>query len=120
LAIFHRVGTLTLELPPLQIALVTFGLLLVPTMLMGGTLPLLVAHFSRLSKNVGDAVARLYFVNTLGSAVASALAVTLMLGRLGQAHTLQVAAALNFTAGLGALVLHARSKKKIALAAAAS
>lgn len=111
LKIFHRVGTLTLELPPLQIALVTFGLLLLPTMLMGGTLPLLVAHFSRLSKNVGDSVARLYFVNTLGSAVASALAVIILLKRLGQAESLQVAAALNFIAGLGSLVLHARSKK---------
>jgi predicted membrane-bound spermidine synthase len=120
LAIFHRVGTLTLELPPLQIALVTFGLLLLPTMLMGGTLPLLVAHFSRLSKNVGDSVARLYYVNTLGSAAASALAVTFLLGKLGQAHTLQVAAALNFVAGLGSLVLHARSKRKIAQTVAAS
>jgi predicted membrane-bound spermidine synthase len=110
LKIFHRVGTLTLELPPLQIALVTFGLLLLPTMLMGGTLPLLVAHFSRLSKNVGDSVARLYFVNTLGSAVASAVAVLVLLKKLGQAESLQVAAALNFVAGLGSLVLHARSK----------
>ena len=120
LKIFHRVGTLTLELPPLQIALVTFGLLLLPTMLMGGTLPLLVAHFSRLSKNVGQSVARLYYVNTLGSAAASALAVTVLLGKLGQAHTLQVAAGLNFFAGLGSLVLHFSSKKKIAEPAVSS
>ncbi|MEO8874925.1 MAG: hypothetical protein ABI461_04995 [Polyangiaceae bacterium] len=111
LKIFHYVGRWTLELAPFQIALVTFGLLLIPTMLMGGTLPLLVAHFSRLSKNVGDSVARLYFVNTLGSAVASALAVLFLLKKLGQAETLEVAAGLNFIAGLGSLVLHARSKK---------
>jgi spermidine synthase len=120
LRIFHRVGVLTLELPPLQIGLVTFGLLLLPTMLMGGTLPLLVAHFSRLSKNVGDSVARLYYVNTLGSALASALAVVVLLGKFGQAETLQIAAALNFVAGLGSLVLHATAKKSLAKEAAAS
>ena len=120
LAIFHRVGTLTLELPPLQIGLITFGLLLLPTMLMGGTLPLLVAHFSRLSKNVGESVARLYYVNTLGSALASALAVVVLLGRFGQAETLQIAAGLNFVAGLGSLVLHAAAKKSLAEEAAAS
>jgi predicted membrane-bound spermidine synthase len=118
LAIFHRVGALTLNLPPLEVALVTFGLLLFPTMLMGGTLPLLVAHFSRLSKNVGVSVARLYYVNTLGSAFASAMAVTFLLRKLGQAQTLQVAAALNFIAGLGSLLLHAQSKKNLESAGA--
>ena len=112
LRVFHEVGRLTLELPPLGIGLVTFGLLLVPTMLMGGTLPLLVAHFSRISKNVGSAVSALYFVNTLGSALASFLAVAIFLGTLGQEGTLRVAAALNFVSGLGALVLHARSRKE--------
>ena len=120
LRVFHEVGRLTLELPPLGIGLVTFGLLLVPTMLMGGTLPLLVAHFSRVSKNVGAAVSGLYFVNTLGSAVASFLAVVLLLGTLGQEGTLRVAAALNFVSGLGALLLHARSKKNAPEAASST
>ncbi|MGH7284554.1 MAG: spermidine synthase, partial [Polyangiaceae bacterium] len=60
LRLFHEIGSFTLRLPPVQTALVTFGLMLVPTMLMGGTLPLLVAHFSRLSKNVGESVSSLY------------------------------------------------------------
>ncbi len=112
LRIFHEVGRLTLELPPLGIGLVTFGLLLLPTMLMGGTLPLLVAHFSRVSKNVGASVSGLYFVNTLGSALASFLGVVILLGTLGQEGTLRVAAALNFVSGFGALALHAKPRKK--------
>ena len=111
LSLFHTVGNLTLRLPPVQTALVTFALLLVPTMLMGGTLPLLVAHFSRVSKNVGESVSSLYFVNTLGSGLASMAAVVIFLKAFGQAHTLFVAAALNFVAGLGSLVLHVLSKK---------
>ncbi|HEX7665632.1 MAG TPA: hypothetical protein VF407_13995 [Polyangiaceae bacterium] len=111
MALFHAVGKLTLGLPPLGTGLVTFGLLLVPTMLMGGTLPLLVAHFSRLSKNVGLAVSSLYYVNTLGSAAASLLAVSFFLPNFGQENTLRCAALLNFVSGIGALVLHARAKK---------
>ena len=110
--LFHVVGRITLELSPLGVGLVTFGLLLVPTMLMGGTLPLLVAHFSRLSKNVGTAVSRLYFVNTLGSAAASLVAVTWSLPHLGQQDTLRFAALLNFISGFGALALHARLRRE--------
>ncbi len=111
LALFHGVGALTLRMPSVLIGLVTFVLVLLPTMLMGGTLPLLVAHFSRASKNVGRSVGTLYFINTLGSALASILAVVLLLGHLGQAHTVHVAAALNLTAASIAFVLHQRSRR---------
>jgi predicted membrane-bound spermidine synthase len=52
------------------IALANLLLLLVPTCLMGATLPMLVAHFFRLYGSVGVSVGQLYFVNTLGGAVA--------------------------------------------------
>ncbi len=44
----------------------SFLLLIVPTMLMGATLPLLVEHLVHSSGDVGYSVATLYFVNTLG------------------------------------------------------
>lgn len=112
LALFHLVGRLTLQLPAFGIAVVTFCLLLVPTMLMGGTLPLLVAHVSRRSKNVGRSVSTLYFVNTLGSAIASFLSVFVLLRFFGQHTTIEVAAALNFVSGGGALLLHAREARE--------
>lgn len=64
--LFHAAGALTLGASPFVTAIVTFLLTLCPTMLMGGTLPLLVAHTVRTSGNVGKSVGLLYYVNTLG------------------------------------------------------
>jgi len=50
-------------------ALANLLLLLVPTCLMGATLPMLVAHFFRIYNSIGVSVGQLYFVNTLGGAV---------------------------------------------------
>ena len=113
LPLFHAVGSLTLGMSGFSTALVTFLLVLVPTMLMGGTLPLLVAHSVRRSGNVGRSVGQLYFVNTLGSAVASVVSVMVMMGPLGQANTVRVAAAINVCVGLSALLLHARERKLV-------
>jgi len=98
LPLFHRVGEATLSLPPLATAGVTFLLVLAPTLLMGSTLPLLTAHLVRRSGNVGKSVGALYFVNTLGSALASVAAVALLLPRLGQARAVLVAAVVNWVA----------------------
>jgi len=113
LPLFHAVGSLTLGMSGFATALVTFLLVLVPTMLMGGTLPLLVAHSVRRSGNVGRSVGQLYFVNTLGSAVASVVSVMVMMGPLGQANTVRAAAAINVCVGLSALLLHARERKLV-------
>ncbi|MGH7283079.1 MAG: hypothetical protein ACRELY_16260, partial [Polyangiaceae bacterium] len=59
----------------------------------------------------GESVSSLYFVNTLGSGLASAAAVVVFLKLFGQEHTLFIAAACNFVAGLGSLGLHLLSKK---------
>lgn len=51
------------------VAAVNFVLLLLPTSLMGATLPILVAHVTRIFGNVGHAIGLLYEANTLGAAV---------------------------------------------------
>jgi predicted membrane-bound spermidine synthase len=51
-----------------QISLSNFVLLMVPTSLMGATLPVLVAHVTRVWGNVGKSIGLLYQVNTLGAA----------------------------------------------------
>lgn len=103
LSIFKAVGSATLGAPALVTALTTFLLVLVPTLLMGATLPLLVAHAVRASGNVGRSVGSLYFVNTLGSAIASFVVVWRLLGLFGQQGSVLAAAAINF--GVGAFVL---------------
>lgn len=111
LSVFHTVGNATLGMGPVPTFLVTFMLVLVPTLLMGSTLPLLVAHLVRENKNVGKSVGTLYFVNTLGSALASAAGVLYVLGHAGQIGTVRVAAALNITVSLLAYVAHRRTQR---------
>ncbi|HSQ62734.1 MAG TPA: fused MFS/spermidine synthase [Polyangiaceae bacterium] len=128
LDLFHWVGALTLDLPPVATAIVTLLLVLLPTMLMGGTLPLLVAYSVRKNGNVGKSVGQLYFVNTLGSAIASVLSVMVMMGPLGERNTVRAAAAVNALVGLAVLGLHAmersaerrRASEPPAIAAAAA
>ena len=120
LPLFHWVGNFTLDLPPVATALVTFLLVLFPTMLMGGTLPLLVAYVVRKSGNVGKSVGQLYFVNTLGSAIASIMGVMVIMPPLGEAATVRLAAFVNFTVGVGALMLHLRERRSYTPAAVPS
>jgi predicted membrane-bound spermidine synthase len=109
LPLFRAVGRATLHMPPVGTGLVTFLLVLAPTMLMGGTLPLLVGHMVRVSKNVGKSVGTLHFVNTLGSALASFAAPLALLGPLGQSSTVRLAAALNVVMSVGAFLMYRRA-----------
>lgn len=110
LTLFHAVGKATLAATPLVVAVVTFLLLLVPTVLMGATLPLLLAHFARRTRNVGASVAVLYFVNTLGSALAALVAVSWLFGQLGLSRTVGLAVVLNLIAATGAAAVHLRDR----------
>ncbi len=111
LAVFHAVGNVTLGMGTVPTFIVTFLLVLLPTMLMGSTLPLLVSHLVRENKNVGKSVGTLYFVNTLGSAFASAASVLFILGKAGQMGSVRIAALLNFTVSLLAYVAHRRAQR---------
>jgi len=66
LRLFDGVGQLTAGVPPLQTGLITFGLVVIPTTLMGGTLPLLTAYLVRRSGNVGASVGTLYLSTRSG------------------------------------------------------
>ncbi len=116
LRVFHVVGDATLGMSAVATFVVTFLLVLVPTLLMGSTLPLLVAHLVRSSKNVGKSVGTLYFVNTLGSAFASAAAVLFVMKAAGLRGTVQAAALLNITVSLLAYVAHRRSQRPAEIA----
>ena len=96
---FRWVGSLTLGLPTIPRGAVMALVVMLPTTLMGATLPLLVAFLVRSTGNVGRTVGLLYFVNTAGSAFAALAAVLLILGNLGEARTAYLAASLNFLVG---------------------
>ncbi|WP_157572263.1 fused MFS/spermidine synthase [Hydrogenophaga taeniospiralis] len=78
--------------------------LLIPTLAMGMTTPLLVAAVTR-NKGLGDSVGLLYGANTLGAAAGALLTGYLILPVLGIQKTLLTAVALNLLAGGIALQL---------------
>jgi spermidine synthase len=110
LGLFHRVAQFTAGESTAVTGTTTFLLLLVPTLLMGSTLPLLVAYFVRRTGNVGDSVGSLYAVNTFGSGVACFAAALFIMRMFGEAGTVHLAAALNFMVGVTALLLEKRTE----------
>ena len=100
LSLFDTVGGMTGQVSQLATGALCFGLILVPTLLMGSTLPLLVAYYVRAYKNVGYSVSMLYFVNTLGAGLGAFLAAFFVLGALGLANSVFLAVSLNVVAGL--------------------
>jgi spermidine synthase len=82
-----------------------FGVSLVPTVLMGGTLPVVARALSGSGPSASHAVARLYTANILGAATGAALAAYALLPALGLSRSMWVGAALNFGAALLALSL---------------
>ncbi len=109
LSVFAAVGRLTAGGPLAATFLWAFTLVVLPTGLMGATLPLLSAWTVRRIGNVGRAVSVLYFVNTLGSAASAALTATWLLGALGQRGTVAVAAVANGLVGGSVLLLRRRA-----------
>jgi hypothetical protein len=111
--LIQRVGTLA-ELRSLPvIALATFLLLAIPTILMGATLPVLVAYLERATGDVGRSVARLYFVNTLGSAAACFLTVDVLFAFTGLRGSTIIAAACNAAVAVLAIVYHTKREATV-------
>jgi spermidine synthase len=94
--------------------LLASGTLLMPTTLMGATLPLIMKHFVRSRSVLGEMGAYFYAVNTLGALLGTLAAGFVLLPRLGMARTTWCAASINL--GIGALfvVLGARSRLPVA------
>ncbi|MFG0317850.1 MAG: fused MFS/spermidine synthase [Planctomycetota bacterium JB042] len=119
LAVFDRVGAATLQAGPVATAAVTFALVAVPTVLMGATLPLLVAHLVRRSRNVGRSVGLLLFVNTVGSAAACLVGAFFLFETFGAAASVRIAAAVNLSVGALALAWAAIDRRATTAAASA-
>ncbi len=102
-----------LSLPPGEVALIRFGLAFVAlapvTVLMGMSLPVLTRHLVREDPQVGDRIARLYGLNTLGAVAGSLVSGYLLIEVIGLRATTLVAVGLNLLAGGGALVMSAVS-----------
>lgn len=107
-ALFRYVIGFAAGFSPITTGVVTFALVLAPTLLMGATLPLLVAYSVRVSGNVGRSVGWLYFVNTAGSAIAAIAAALILMGRLGEIGSVRAAAMINAAVCAFVLLQHLR------------
>ena len=106
LSVFEWAAELTTGAPAAQTFLFSFALVVVPTVCMGATLPILVAFLVRRSRNVGRSVGTLYFANTLGAAVACLVVAFWLFAAFGMSGTVNLAAACNLLVGIGALLFH--------------
>jgi predicted membrane-bound spermidine synthase len=100
------VGQITAGSPYPLVFILSFALLLVPTLLMGMTLPLLSQAFIDRVEVSGQIVGILYGINTLGAAFGSLLAGYVIIGAVGLDGAVRVAASLNAAVGLSAILLN--------------
>lgn len=93
------------DAPSLLLLRVLLGavVLLIPTILMGTTLPLLAHAIGPRFGRIGSRVAWLYFANTAGAAVGALLTAYFVIPALGVHKTTLVAAMMNLLVALGAL-----------------
>jgi predicted membrane-bound spermidine synthase len=84
--------------------------LLLPTVLMGATLPILIAYFYEKNRNIGVSTGMLYTSNTLGAAVGAGSTGFFLFGQLGLSGSVETAAIINFIVAISALLLFAREK----------
>ena len=81
--------------------IISAAIVLVPSMLMGSTLPLLGRFVTALERQAGHLVGKLYALNTLGAAVGCFLAGFVFIRALGVMGTLYTAAGLNLLVAFG-------------------
>ena len=83
----------------------TFAVLLIPSTLMGGTLPVLTRFFVKKLDQLGTNIGVLYALNTFGAVVGTVVAGFFLLEALGIRWTLGVGIAINFGVAAVALAL---------------
>ena len=83
----------------------TFGVLMIPSTLMGGTLPVLTRFFVKRLEQLGTNIGILYALNTFGAVVGTVAAGFFLIEALGIRWTLGVGIAINFAVAAVGLVL---------------
>lgn len=99
--LFRQLGSLAQSM--MWTLLIVFISLLIPTLLMGISLPLLSKAISRSADQAAPRIGLLYGVNTLGSGLGTLLVGWYILGTLGYEWTVYLGAALSVLVGLVAL-----------------
>ena len=91
--------------------ILTFGILLIPSTLMGGTLPVLTRFFVKRLEQLGTNIGILYALNTFGAVIGTVAAGFFLIQALGIKWTLGVGIAINFGVALIVLLLDKITQK---------
>ncbi len=89
--------------------LILFAALLIPTIAMGATLPILVAAFTRRETDFDSSVSRLYAINTAGAVAGVVVAGFSLIPSLGLWRTAATAAATDFGVALAVFTFQRRT-----------
>ena len=84
--------------------LLSFISLIIPTFLMGGTLPILMKFLTKKISDSGKIVATLYYINSFGAVIGTGLAGLYLIRIYGLDGTVWIAASLNILIGLFAML----------------
>lgn len=92
---------------------VSFLIVLLPSVFMGGTLPVAVKVFVNSFQTIGARVGRLYALNTLGGIIGAGLSGYLLIGHLGQLQSQLLAAIVFLGVGAAALLISGHRKETV-------
>ena len=90
-------------------AVLAFGLMFIPTTLMGATLPIISRYYVTDNARLNTQVGLLYALNTLGAAAGCLLAGFFLIAAFGVLETAWLAAAVNLLVGVGCLRIYQES-----------
>ena len=105
-ASLHSVLPESIPLQNLIKMVFSFALMLIPTTLMGATLPIISKYCITDDNRIGTQVSLLYALNTLGAALGCLLAGFFLMGTFGILQTVLLAAGANLLIGIGALSIY--------------
>jgi spermidine synthase len=91
-------------------ATLAFLLVLIPTLFMGATLPIMCKYFATKEANLGQQVSYLYSINTLGAATGCLFAGYFLIGFFGVLETALLAAGINLFIGIICIVAFKKSE----------
>lgn len=89
---------------------VSFLVLMIPTTMMGATLPVLSRAMIRSGRHLGLHVGELYSINTAGAVAGTFLAGFFLIGRFGVMNSILIAAGLNGMVAVAAFILSTRAE----------
>jgi len=107
--LFPWLADLALGLPPVPRVSVAVAILVIPTVLLGGTVPLVLRWSEIVVLPAGATLGRLYGLNTIGAALGTVVTGFVLIPTLGLASTNALAVAGNFAIGAMVLPLALRS-----------